>query len=83
MRDEIKGKLDYFLRPGLRDGNELFDMKWRGTGPFNGQPSRQHATWQLLSDASPSVIVETGTYRGDHHRVPGHVRCPGAHHRGQ
>jgi predicted O-methyltransferase YrrM len=64
MRDAIKGRVDYYLRPRLRSGAELYSLAYRGLGPMNGQPSRQEATRQLMARVRPPVIVETGTYRG-------------------
>jgi hypothetical protein len=64
MKESVKGRLDYYLRPKLRDGRELFSMEWRGTGPMNGQPSRQNAVQTILEKLPPPAIIETGTYRG-------------------
>jgi len=64
VKDELKGRLDYYLRLKPRDGRELFSSSWRGTGPMNGQISRQAAVRQILEEMKPSIIIETGTYRG-------------------
>jgi hypothetical protein len=64
MLDRLKGQMEYYLRPSLKEGKVLFDPSWRGLGPMNGQRSRQEATWKILEAMHPSCIIETGTYRG-------------------
>lgn len=64
MFDQLRGQIDYWTRPELRKGTALFDPSWRGLGPMNGQPSRQLAVTKVLLKIRPSMIVETGTYRG-------------------
>jgi predicted O-methyltransferase YrrM len=64
MLDAIRGAVDYYFRPRLRRGAELYSSAYRGLGPMNGQPSRQEATRKLMASVRPPVIVETGTYRG-------------------
>lgn len=59
-----KGLLDYWLKPGLRTGEVLYDLSWRGSGPMNGQPSKRLVVEQIFDRIGPTQIVETGTNRG-------------------
>lgn len=38
---------------------------WRWDGPMNGQPVRQELVRRLVAAMEPTMIIETGTYRGD------------------
>lgn len=64
MLEALRGKAEYYLRPSLKKGLAIWDPNWRGIGPFNGQESRQRAVRKIIEAVQPSVIVETGTYRG-------------------
>jgi hypothetical protein len=49
------GRLDYFLKPSLRDGL---------SGVFNGQKFRQRIYSEILASLPINAIVETGSYLG-------------------
>ena len=51
----LQGKLDYHLRPGLRQGI---------VGPLNGQAHRQRMFNEIVTALKPAAIIETGTFRG-------------------
>lgn len=51
----LQGKLDYHLRPALRQGI---------VGPLNGQAHRQRMFNDIVAALKPAAIIETGTFRG-------------------
>jgi hypothetical protein len=62
--DDLKGRADYYTKPWLRSGKELYSMAWRGVGPMNGQCGRRDVTASIIRRADAQAIVETGSYRG-------------------
>jgi hypothetical protein len=55
LSEELKGRVDYHLSPGLRAG-------WGG--PFNGQAFRTEQFDAIVRVLRPVCLVETGTYLG-------------------
>jgi len=53
--EEMLGTIDYFRFPERRSS-------WGG--PFNGQPGRQALFRNIVAQAKPAAIIETGTFLG-------------------
>ena len=61
------GRIDYFFRPSLRSS-------WGG--PLNAQLGRANLCREIFSSQRPTVIVETGTFRGTTTKFFAEFRVP-------